>query len=95
LAARCTAATTVRSIEVMADAQAILVHGSGSLNSIFWRGWLYPKAITSLAARILGVPVVISSQGIGPWLGRLDRFMARIFFANTTFIGGAGWRLFR
>lgn len=84
---RITPASTMRSIEAMADAKAILVHGSGSLNSIFWRGWLYPKAITSLGARILGVPVVMTSQGIGPLHGRLDRFMARIFFANTEFIG--------
>jgi len=87
LTARFTSVTTVRSIEALAGAHVIIVHGSGSLNNIFWRGWLYPKAITSLAACILGVPMVMTSQGIGPLQGRLDRLMARIFFANTTFIG--------
>lgn len=67
-------------IERLAGSAAVIVHGSGSFNSVFWRGWLYPKAITALALRTLGVPLVMTSQGIGPFDHPLDRWMARRFF---------------
>jgi polysaccharide pyruvyl transferase WcaK-like protein len=67
-------------IELLAGSAAVIVHGSGSFNSVFWRGWLYPKAITAVALRALGVPLLMTSQGIGPLDHPFDRWMARRFF---------------
>jgi colanic acid/amylovoran biosynthesis protein len=71
----------------LATCHGILVHGSGSFNSIFRRGWLYPKTFTALAARRLGRPVWMTSQGIGPFDHPLDRFIARLFFHTAAFTG--------
>ncbi len=73
--------------QLLSESRALVIHGSGSTNSIFWRGWLYPKAITALSARLLGKSVVISSQGIGPFEGWMDRLMARMLFHSSTYIG--------
>lgn len=80
LAARAVPPDLAAVFDRMASAHGLLVHGSGSFNSIFRRGWLYPKTFTALAARRLGVPVWMTSQGIGPFTHPLDRFMARVFF---------------
>ncbi|HMO03354.1 MAG TPA: polysaccharide pyruvyl transferase family protein [Kiritimatiellia bacterium] len=74
-------------IALLAGSAAVIVHGSGSFNSVFWRGWLYPKAITAVALRWLGVPLLMTSQGIGPLDHPLDRWMARRFFRVARLVG--------
>jgi len=66
-------------IVLLSECEAVVVHGSGSFNSVFWRGWLYPKAVTAVALRWLGTPLVMTSQGVGPFHHWFDRWMARRF----------------
>ena len=87
LAARSMTPSTLHALERLASAHALIVHGSGSFNSVFHIGWLYPKAITSIAVALLNVPIVMTSQGIGPFNHRADRWMARIFFQRARLIG--------
>lgn len=75
------------SVALLADCEAVIVHGSGSFNSVFWRGWLYPKSFTAVALHWLGVPLLMTSQGIGPFHHLLDRWMARRFLRLTRFSG--------
>jgi colanic acid/amylovoran biosynthesis protein len=75
------------SIALLANSEAVVVHGSGSFNSVFWRGWLYPKAITAIALRWLGTPLVMTSQGIGPFSHPLDKWMARRFLGVARICG--------
>ena len=65
----------------------MVVHGSGSFNSLWWYDWLYPKTACCLAGRVGGVPTVIASQGIGPLDNRLDRLVARVFFNSVACVG--------
>jgi polysaccharide pyruvyl transferase WcaK-like protein len=87
LAARVTPPNSTSFFAALTNAAALVVHGSGSFNSIFWRGWLYPKAFSAVCARLSRVPVLMTSQGIGPLRSRLDRLMARIFFYHAAYIG--------
>jgi polysaccharide pyruvyl transferase WcaK-like protein len=87
LAARYMTVSTLHALERLAAARMVIVHGSGSFNSVFYIGWLYPKAITAIATALLKVPIVMTSQGIGPFDNRADRWMARIFFRRARLIG--------
>ena len=70
------------------SASAIIIPGSGSMNSLWWHDWLYPKAFTILAAFLSGKPTFMSSQGIGPpFTNRLDESVARRMFGACKLIG--------
>jgi polysaccharide pyruvyl transferase WcaK-like protein len=69
-------------------ASAVMIPGSGSMNSLWWHDWLYPKAFTVLAACRSGKPTFMSSQGIGPpFTNRLDERVAGRMFGACSLIG--------
>jgi colanic acid/amylovoran biosynthesis protein len=78
---------TVGFLRELDRARAMVVHGSGSFNSLWWYDWLYPKTACCLAGRVRGVPTVIASQGIGPLDHPLDRLVSRVFFRSVAFVG--------
>ena len=51
--------------------------GGGNLNSIWRFGGLYSKCITYLICKILGKPIILSGQTIGPIDNWIDRKFAR------------------
>lgn len=58
------------------------------MNSLWWHDWLYPKVFTVLAAKAMGVPVAMSSQGVGPEFAHpLDAAMAREMFSACELVG--------
>ena len=72
----------------LASAAAVIVPGSGAMNSYWWHDWFYPQAFCVVAARLRGVPVILTSQGIGPVFAHaLDRWMARRMFRNASLLG--------
>jgi polysaccharide pyruvyl transferase WcaK-like protein len=87
LAERITSPNTVAFFRALSSSRVLIIHGSGSFNSIFWHGWLYPKAVCAICARSIRLPVVMTSQGIGPFYWHLDRLMARLFFQSAAYIG--------
>ena len=69
-------------------ASAVMIPGSGSMNSLWWHDWLYPKAFTVIAAHRSGKPTFMSSQGIGPpFTNRLDERVAGRMFGACNLIG--------
>jgi polysaccharide pyruvyl transferase WcaK-like protein len=54
----------------------LVVAGAGSLTSAFSARALWPQMTTALAARRLGVPVVVSGVSVGPFAGIADRLIA-------------------
>lgn len=71
----------------LSRASAVVVHGSGSFNSYWWHDWVYPKTACAIAARLAGKPVLMTSQGVGPFDHILDRMVAELFFRTATFLG--------
>lgn len=71
----------------LSRASAVIVHGSGSFNSYWWHDWVYPKTACAIAARLAGKPVLMTSQGVGPFDHILDRMVAGLFFRTATFLG--------
>lgn len=71
----------------MLDAKALVLSGGGYLNSIWSLNELYPKAFIVIAAILSGVPVAMRSQTIGPFIGRFDRFIAKLIFNSMSIIG--------
>lgn len=71
----------------LSRASAVIVHGSGSFNSYWWHDWVYPKTACAIAARLAGKPVLMTSQGVGPFDNILDRMVAGLFFRTATFLG--------
>lgn len=68
-------------------ARAAFVPGSGSMNSLWWHDWLYVKAAEVLSARHHGVPVFMTSQGVGPAFTHwLDRWVAGLMFRACTLV---------
>jgi polysaccharide pyruvyl transferase WcaK-like protein len=75
-------------LNALANARCALVPGSGSMNSLWWHDWLYPKAFTVLAARAMGVPVAMTSQGVGPEFSHpLDASVAAEMFSACEIVG--------
>jgi polysaccharide pyruvyl transferase WcaK-like protein len=69
-------------------ARAVVVPGSGSMNSLWWHDWLYVKAAEVWCAKRYGVPVVMTSQGIGPAFHHwLDRWVAKSMFNACDYVG--------
>lgn len=69
------------------NADALLFSGGGYLNGVWWANGLYSKVFPALVARIAGVPVVLVSQGLGPFHHPVDRFVARMLFSVSSAIG--------
>lgn len=65
-----------RGIREIASADLLFNVGGGNLNSIIPEEF-YKKGVTYTAASILGKPIVVSGQTIGPFRGRFDRLFAR------------------
>jgi len=61
-----------RLLNNLKDADILFNVGGGNLNSIF-RWELYNKALTYLICKLLGTPIVLSSQTIGPLNNFVDR----------------------
>lgn len=69
-------------------ADAVFVPGSGSMNSLWWHDWLYPKAFTVLAAAAWKKPVFMTSQGVGPEFSHpLDAAIAGRMFRSCRLVG--------
>lgn len=64
-------------LDELAQADLLFNVGGGNINSVI-PSELYRKCTEHLAARILGLPVVVSGQTIGPFSRRLDRLVARL-----------------
>jgi polysaccharide pyruvyl transferase WcaK-like protein len=84
---RLVSAELAEAFDNLSTCRGLLVHGSGSFNSIFRRGWLYPKCFTALVAGWAGIPVWMTSQGIGPFEHPLDRWVAGLFLRRAKVVG--------
>lgn len=69
------------------NADALFFSGGGYLNGVWWADGLYSKVFPALVARMAGVPVVLVSQGLGPFHHPVDRFVAWILFSISSAIG--------
>lgn len=69
------------------NAKALIFAGGGYLNSIWWLQGLYAKAFPALLSKFLKVPVLLTSQGLGPFHHFLDRYVARMLFNYADIIG--------
>jgi coenzyme F420 hydrogenase subunit beta len=65
-----------RGLREIASADLLFNVGGGNLNSIIPEEF-YKKGVTYMAASILGTPIVVSGQTIGPFRGLFDRLFAR------------------
>ena len=64
-------------LDELAQADLLFNVGGGNINSVI-PAELYRKCTMHLAARAMGIPVVLSGQTIGPFTRRADRWMARL-----------------
>ena len=78
---------TLRFFEECPRAEGLTFVGGGYLNSLWWREGLYGKAFSAIVARLAGIPIVLTGQGIGPFNHEADRWMARILFHCAKAIG--------
>ena len=69
------------------SADALVFSGGGYINGLWWLDGLYSKTFPALAARLAGVSVILTSQGLGPFKHPLDRFVAWLLFSSCTVIG--------
>lgn len=69
------------------SADALFFSGGGYVNGVWWADGLYSKTFPALAARLVGVPIILTSQGIGPFKQPLDRFVAWLLFSSCKIIG--------
>lgn len=74
-------------VEMLASADLVLSCGGGYLTSLWWREVLWVKCALYCAASILGKPVVLSGQGIGPVTARLDRWVLKMGLCSADFVG--------
>jgi len=63
-------------LDELCEADVLFNVGGGNLNSIIPQE-LYKKCTTYLAARILGKPIIISGQTLGPFTNSMDRWYAQ------------------
>jgi len=73
--------------EQLATAKAVVFSGGGYLNSIWWLEELYAKYFIAEVAHWAGIPVLLTSQGIGPFTHPLDRRVAARLFRNAELVG--------
>jgi len=73
-------------IEQLRAVDAVVIGGGGSLTSRY--GWLLDERLaTALVARSLGLPVVLSGQGLGPELTDHDRASVRELLEACSLVG--------
>lgn len=62
-------------LDELLSADVLFNIGGGNINSLM-RDSLYKKVVTYLAAKISGIPIIISGQTIGPLVGKADKLVA-------------------
>ncbi len=67
--------------------KALILTGGGYINSIWWLDGLHAKTCISLLARMAKVPVILTSQGLGPYPNNIDKCIAKKLFRGADFIG--------
>ncbi|MHB1456441.1 MAG: polysaccharide pyruvyl transferase family protein [Armatimonadota bacterium] len=79
-------------IDLLGSFSCIIASGGGYLNSIWWAEELWRKCIYMSAGIVMGIPVILSGQGIGPITTRLDKYIlkAGIKQANWISLRGKG-----
>lgn len=73
-------------LSTLANCEALLLVGGGNLNDIFVRGGLLARAFTSFLAKILGKPIFLGAQTVGPLNKRWTRLLARKFLERLDLI---------
>jgi polysaccharide pyruvyl transferase WcaK-like protein len=66
-----------RALENLVSCDAVYCSGGGNLNDIWLRQELLPRTTTYRVAHLLGKPVFVSGQGIGPLNSRLGKRLLR------------------
>lgn len=74
-------------LDMIDHADVVVSCGGGYLNSIWRQDQLWPKAALYRAAALLGKPVILSGQGIGPITSRLDKLVLKLALNSAQFIG--------
>lgn len=69
------------------QADALVFSGGGYLNGVWWHDGMYSKIFPALIARMSGVPVILTSQGLGPFANRIDKVLAKLLFSISSLIG--------
>lgn len=64
-------------IKIMRDCNAVYCSGGGNLNDLWLRQELFPRVVTYRLAHLLGKPVFVSGQGVGPLHSRLGQRLLR------------------
>jgi coenzyme F420 hydrogenase subunit beta len=72
-------------LDEISTCDVILNVGGGNINSII-PVELYKKCTTYLVAKLWGKPVYLSGQTMGPFLGKFDRWLARLSLNTTKMI---------
>jgi polysaccharide pyruvyl transferase WcaK-like protein len=67
--------------------RAIIFSGGGYINSLWWLEGFYAKLFPVILAKWLGIPVFLTSQGIGPFRHPLDKLVAAFLFSKADLIG--------
>jgi coenzyme F420 hydrogenase subunit beta len=74
-----------KALDEIATSDAVFNVGGGNINSIIPYE-LYKKCTTYLVSSILGIPVYISGQTIGPFSNSFERYYARLCLNKTRLI---------
>lgn len=73
-------------LDQLRSAEVLLAVSGGSLTSTYSRRALWPQAATILAARALGIPVVVSGVTVGPFSGISDRLVAALALRRASLL---------
>jgi len=73
-------------IEKLNEADALVICGCGGMTDPFAQGGLLPFGTAILAARLLGKPVVLTGQGIGPIRPGPWRTFCRLFLPQVNYL---------
>ena len=70
----------------LSNCEALLLVGGGNLNDIWVLGGLVARSFTSFLAKVLGKPVFLGAQTVGPLNKRWTRLVARKFLEKVDVI---------
>jgi len=73
-------------LKQLRSAEVLLAVSAGSLTTSYSRRALWPQAATILAARALGVPVVVSGATVGPFSRISDRLVTSLALRRASLI---------
>jgi polysaccharide pyruvyl transferase WcaK-like protein len=79
-------ATGKNLLNILKNADLLYNVGGGNLTSKWRFGGLYSKCTTYVLCRMFETPVILSGQTVGPFYGRLDRFIARFALNRVNLI---------